>query len=114
MKKRKKTCFSAALLSADTQSGLVVFLIDADRPPLTSAADDGSSAPSTVINALVLFRAFDVNKRSLLTFPDVLYGLACLEPCTQHGGAPAEMRCRYIFRYYDVNSDSLLQFDEFK
>lgn len=27
-------------------------------------------------------------------------GLAALDPVTQHGAAPAEQRCRYIFRYY--------------
>ncbi|KAK3587623.1 hypothetical protein CHS0354_032831 [Potamilus streckersoni] len=61
-----------------------------------------------------LFRAFDVHKRKVLTSKDVLLGLAAMEPCTQHGGMPAEMRCRYIFRYYDENSDGFLQFEEFK
>jgi hypothetical protein len=27
-------------------------------------------------------------------------GLAALDPLTQHGSAPAEQRCRYIFRFY--------------
>lgn len=26
-----------------------------------------------------------------------------MEPYTQHGGLPAEQRCRYIFRYYNYN-----------
>lgn len=30
----------------------------------------------------------------------LLKGLAALDPVTQHGAAPAEQRCRYIFRYY--------------
>lgn len=61
-----------------------------------------------------LFRAFDIHKRRYLSCKDVLIGLAAMEPTTQHGGMPAEMRCRYIFRYYDRNSDGNLQFDEFK
>lgn len=61
-----------------------------------------------------LFRAFDVHKRKYLSNKDVLLGLAAMEPSTQHGGMPAEMRCRYIFRFYDRNSDGQLQFDEFK
>uniref|UniRef100_A0A2C9JU28 Serine/threonine-protein phosphatase n=1 Tax=Biomphalaria glabrata TaxID=6526 RepID=A0A2C9JU28_BIOGL len=65
-------------------------------------------------NLLSLFRAFDARKRNSLSFKDVLHGLAALEPCTQHGGLPAEMRCRYMFRYYDKNGDGFLQFDEFK
>lgn len=44
----------------------------------------------------------------------MLLGLAAMEPATQHGGMPAEMRCRYIFRYYDRNIDGQLQFEEFK
>ncbi|KAK3084884.1 hypothetical protein FSP39_020780 [Pinctada imbricata] len=61
-----------------------------------------------------LFRSFDVHKRKMLQFKDMLVGLAALEPTTQHGGMPAEMRCRYIFRYYDQNTDGFLQFEEFK
>ncbi|XP_074641598.1 uncharacterized protein LOC141899287 isoform X2 [Tubulanus polymorphus] len=61
-----------------------------------------------------LFRAFDIQKRSMLSYRDFLYGLSAMEPCTQHGGTPAEMRCRYIFRYYDVNGDGLLDFSEFR
>ncbi|KAL4223534.1 hypothetical protein ACF0H5_017005 [Mactra antiquata] len=60
------------------------------------------------------FRAFDVHKRKYLSCKDVLLGLAAMEPSTQHGGMPAEMRCRYIFRYYDRNLDGNLQFEEFK
>ncbi|XP_046355984.1 serine/threonine-protein phosphatase with EF-hands pef-1-like isoform X1 [Haliotis rufescens] len=63
---------------------------------------------------LPLFRAFDIHKKNYLTFKELLLGLACMEPCTQHGGMPAEARCRYIFRYYDANSDNFLQFDEFR
>jgi len=50
----------------------------------------------------------------MLTFRDYLLGLAAMEPCTQHGGAPAELRCRYIFCYYDENGDSQLDVSEFR
>ena len=50
----------------------------------------------------------------MLTYKELLHGLAAMEPCTQHGGLPAEMRCRYMFRFYDMNSDGFLQFEEFK
>ena len=59
-------------------------------------------------------RAFDTYRKGLLKFRDVLLGLAAMEPCTQHGGSPAEMRCRYIFRYYDENTDGMLQYGEFR
>jgi len=61
-----------------------------------------------------LFRAFDPHKKHVLSYKEVLHGLAALEPCTQHGGLPAEMRCRFMFRYYDLNGDGFLQYEEFK
>jgi len=67
----------------------------------------------TVYTSL-FYRAFDIHKRKYLSSKDVLLGLAAMEPSTQHGGMPAEMRCRYIFRYYDRNADGHLQFEEFK
>ena len=61
-----------------------------------------------------MFRSFDASKRGMLSWKDVLVGLAAMEPCTPHGGTPAEMRCRYIFRYYDSDGDGLLEFNEFR
>ncbi|XP_072031305.1 uncharacterized protein [Amphiura filiformis] len=60
------------------------------------------------------FRAFDAKKQGFLSAKDFLLGMAAMQPCTPHGGIPAEMRCRYIFRYYDVNNDGLMEFTEFK
>ena len=52
------------------------------------------------------FYAFDASQKSIITFNDFLLGLAAMEPITQHGGVPAEQRCRYIFRYYTYNQSS--------
>ena len=62
------------------------------------------------------FRAFDATQRNYLTFLDYLLGLAALDPNTQHGGVPAEQRCRYIFRFYNSSSSTnqRMSFDEFK
>ncbi|CAF1349139.1 unnamed protein product [Didymodactylos carnosus] len=60
------------------------------------------------------FRAFDCSQRSYLTFVDYLLGMAAMDPTTQHGGVPAEQRCRYIFRLYNVANNSRMTFDEFK
>lgn len=49
------------------------------------------------------FHAFDSTQKCMLTFGELLMGLAAMEPFTQHGGAPAEQRCRYIFRFYSFN-----------
>ncbi len=49
------------------------------------------------------FYAFDLTHKSIISFTDFVLGLAAMEPLTQHGGVPAEQRCRYIFRYYSYN-----------
>ena len=60
------------------------------------------------------FRAFDATQRNYLTFLEYLLGLAALDPNTQHGGVPAEQRCRYIFRFYNSSNNQRMSFDEFK
>ncbi|PAA86851.1 hypothetical protein BOX15_Mlig000247g3 [Macrostomum lignano] len=61
-----------------------------------------------------LFRAFDSHRRGFLQFRDFLVGHAAMEPSTPHGSTPAELRCRYIFRYYDEDCDGCLSFREFR
>ncbi|XP_039764447.1 uncharacterized protein LOC120636936 [Pararge aegeria] len=61
-----------------------------------------------------LFRAADISGRGGLSFLEVLLWAAALEPNTQHAGVAAEMRCRYIFRYFDSNRDLKLEFGELK
>ncbi|XP_035226625.1 uncharacterized protein LOC118198953 isoform X3 [Stegodyphus dumicola] len=65
-------------------------------------------------NIKSLFRAFDLNSYGHLTHKDMIVGLAAMNQCTQHGGPPAEIRCRYIFRFYDSNSDGFLENSEFR
>ncbi|XP_022121878.2 uncharacterized protein LOC110997839 [Pieris rapae] len=61
-----------------------------------------------------LFRAADISCRGGLSFLDLVLWCAALEPMTQHLGVPAELRCRYIFRYFDANRDQKLEYQEFK
>ncbi|XP_045511113.1 uncharacterized protein LOC123706030 [Colias croceus] len=61
-----------------------------------------------------LFRAADISGRGGLSFLDLMLWSAALEPFTQHNGSPAELRCRYIFRYFDSNRDQKLEYQEFK
>lgn len=85
---------------------------------LLYSGNEGIKSFLTVVDNLIdsaqHCRAFDVHQKHVLTFRDYLLGLAAMEPCTQHGGAPAELRCRYIFRYYDENGDSQLEMSEFR
>jgi hypothetical protein len=48
-----------------------------------------------------------------LSFRDFVVAVAATAPSTQHGGPCGEARCRYIFRFYDSNSDGVLEFPEF-
>ncbi|XP_073942307.1 uncharacterized protein isoform X3 [Choristoneura fumiferana] len=61
-----------------------------------------------------LFRAADVCGRGGLSYLELLLWMAALEPATQHSGVTAEVRCRYIFRYFDTNRDTKLEYVEFK
>ncbi|XP_053625370.1 uncharacterized protein LOC128683592 isoform X2 [Plodia interpunctella] len=61
-----------------------------------------------------LFRAADVTGRGGLSFVETMLWVAALEPSTPHSGIPAEIRCRYIFRYFDSNRDMQLEYVEFK
>ncbi|XP_063962610.1 uncharacterized protein LOC135155947 [Lytechinus pictus] len=61
-----------------------------------------------------LFRAFDSKRQGYLDPEDFINGLAAMQPSAPHGGLPAELRCRYIFRYYDQNKDGKMEFSGFK
>ncbi|XP_063376700.1 uncharacterized protein LOC134664060 [Cydia fagiglandana] len=61
-----------------------------------------------------LFRAADMTNRGGLSFHDLLMWTAALEPVTQHSGSTAEIRCKYIFRYFDSDRDQKLEYVEFK
>ncbi|XP_023310381.1 uncharacterized protein LOC108912646 [Anoplophora glabripennis] len=60
------------------------------------------------------FRAADMSNRNGLSFRDYLYFLSAVDPVTVHGGVQAELRCKYMFRYYDRDRDNLLKTEDFK
>lgn len=61
-----------------------------------------------------LYRAFKFNRMPYVTFHELLLGLAAMDRSTLHGGHSGELRCAYIFRYYDLNLDSQLSCDELR
>ncbi|KAL9982177.1 hypothetical protein ACROYT_G010988 [Oculina patagonica] len=61
-----------------------------------------------------LFRAFDFNHQNQLTYQEVLFGVAAMDPSTPHGGPSGELRCRYLFKFYSSEQDAFLSFEEFK
>ncbi|XP_068748492.1 uncharacterized protein [Montipora capricornis] len=60
------------------------------------------------------FRSFCINHPNQLTFEELISGLAAMDPSTPHGGLSGEMRCRYIFRFYAVEEEGVLSFEEFR
>ncbi len=61
-----------------------------------------------------LFQAFKgKNGGKFLSYPEFISGLAACEPNTPHGDSCGEIRCRYIFKFYDKNHDGKLEFPEF-
>ncbi|XP_032239117.2 uncharacterized protein LOC116618970 [Nematostella vectensis] len=60
------------------------------------------------------FRAFDTEKEGSVNYKRILHGLAAMEPITPHGGPSGELRCRYIFYYYNKEKPGLLNYNEFR
>ena len=60
------------------------------------------------------FRTFDISDRSMLSYKDFLYGVAAMEPSTPHGSLTGEIRCRYIFRFYNKSNTGQLEPNEFR
>ncbi|XP_049951483.1 uncharacterized protein LOC126458453 [Schistocerca serialis cubense] len=60
-----------------------------------------------------LFRSADIYNRSSLSFRDFLYIIAALEPMTSHVGAAAEIRCRYIYRFFSKRQGDGMDFEDF-
>ena len=58
------------------------------------------------------FRAFDCYQRSYITFNELLLGLAAMDQATEHGSEPGVLRCAYLLRYYDSDSDGFLSVDD--
>ncbi|CAH1113640.1 unnamed protein product [Psylliodes chrysocephalus] len=61
-----------------------------------------------------LFFAADLHKRFGISFKEYLFLLAAIDPATTHGGAAAEIRSRYLFKFYDQDRDGLIKGDDFK
>ncbi|KAJ9586976.1 hypothetical protein L9F63_019428 [Diploptera punctata] len=61
-----------------------------------------------------LFRAADIFGQNGLSFRDYIFFMAAVEPSTLQGGAAAEVRLHYMFRYFDKNSDGRIDYNEIK
>ena len=63
-----------------------------------------------------LFRSFLIEKKIgfSLTFSEFLLGFAALEIATSHNGKNGEIRCGYIFRYYNASANGQMNINELK
>lgn len=78
------------------------------------SSNSGGSTGMNQHDMRALYRAFKFNRMPYVTFHELLLGLAAMDRSTAHGGHSGELRCSYIFRYYDFNSDGQLSSDELK
>ncbi|KAJ8959024.1 hypothetical protein NQ318_022278 [Aromia moschata] len=56
-------------------------------------------------NVSYLFKAADLTNRNGLSFREFLFLLAAADPNTVHGGAAAEIRCKYMFKCWSATFD---------
>lgn len=59
-------------------------------------------------------RTLAISGKDCVRFADLLVGLAAMQPGAVHGACVAEVRCRFIFRLYDRDSDMFLDHHEFR
>lgn len=80
----------------------------------SKTSSNASFAGLNVHDMHALYRAFKFNRMPYLTFHELLLGLAAMDRSTAHGAHSGELRCAYIFRYYDHNSDGQLSASELR
>lgn len=61
-----------------------------------------------------MYRAFASHRNVFLTFMEFYTGIVAMHKNASSGGLSGELRCGYIFRYYDANSDGKLDCEELK
>ena len=80
-----------------------------------TATNSGSLGKRVNVHDLrALYRAFKFNRMPYVTFHELLLGLAAMDRSTAHGGHSGELRCAYIFRYYDSNLNGRLNQHELR
>ena len=79
-----------------------------------SNSGTGSISGLNVHDMRSLYRAFKFNRMPYVTFHELLLGLAAMDRNTAHGGHSGELRCSYIFRYYDTDCDGKLGVNELR
>lgn len=81
----------------------------------STSTSSSSVGTNNVHDIRSLYRAFKFNRAMpYVTFHELLLGLAAMDRATAHGGQSGELRCAYIFRYYDTNGDGLLNAKELR
>ena len=49
-----------------------------------------------------------------LTLEELQVGLCAMDPATPHGSVSGQLRCQFIFRYYNSSGKGFMSFQEFK
>lgn len=83
--------------------------------PIQSMTSYASGSGINLHDLRALYRAFKSNRNMpYVTFHELLLGLAAMDRSTVHGGHSGELRCAYIFKYYDTNGDGQLTVNELR
>lgn len=61
-----------------------------------------------------LFTTADVSNQNYLTFRELLFIMSICDPLTPHHGMFADLRSRYIFKFYDRDMKGFLDFNDLK
>lgn len=49
-----------------------------------------------------------------ITLEELQIGLCAMDPATPHGAVPGQLRCQFIFKYYNTSGTGQLTHNEFK
>lgn len=104
---QQHTTKSSSVGSQESRQGSSISMIGSGGAPATMASVN-------IHDMRALYRAFKFNRMPYVTFHELLLGLAAMDRSTAHGGHSGELRCGYIFRYYDANSDGHLSVNELR
>ncbi|XP_003384155.1 PREDICTED: uncharacterized protein LOC100639057 isoform X2 [Amphimedon queenslandica] len=60
------------------------------------------------------FRSLRSSIEGGLTLEELQVGLCALDPATPHGSVSGQLRCQFIFRFYNVSGKGFMSFQEFR
>ena len=60
------------------------------------------------------YRSLRSSNEGGLTLEELQVGMCALDPATPHGSVSGQLRCQFIFRYYNISGKGFMSFQEFR